>query len=221
MLIALCSLALAGPIVDVGVGVRNAANDFISPTLGLRPAARVMLAEWVGVEAGLYVALPGTKPSNLTNTLVAIAYESDTNTTFRQPCPKEVGSLEALAVLSPWAMPSEGGVTLWPSAVAGFDGLLIADQAATVSDAYISGAGGDAAAISTAGAPGLNVGVTGGLAFEATVENRVVIRLLGVWRAYLDEEPDYGNVDASGQSVQLNSRVYVAPAASLDVLVRL
>ena len=198
--------------------MRNTANEFIQPTIGLRPAARVMLADWLGVEAGLYVALPGAKPTSLTNALVVIAYG---NTTFRQPCPKEVGSLEALAVLSPWPMPSEGGVTLWPSAVAGFDALLIADQVATVSEAYISGAGGDAAAMSNAGAPGVNVGVTGGLAFEATVENKVVIRLLGVWRAYLDEEPDYGNVDASGQAVQLNSRVYVAPAASLDVMVRL
>lgn len=221
MLVTLIQLALGAETVDIGIGVRNTPNAMVGPTAGLRPAARVMVTGGVGVEAGLYLALPGARPSSLTQTLIGVTFAGDSETSFQQPCPKEAGSLELLAVVSPWRIPREGGVTLWPSAVAGVDGLLVTDHVATVNERYAEGASDEPASLSEPGAPSPHVGVTGGLAFEATVANRVVVRVLGVWRAYVAAEPDYGDREANGDPVALDPQVYVAPAVSLDVLVRL
>jgi len=221
VLVTLVQLALAAETVDIGLGVRNTPNAMVGPTAGLRPAARVMLTGAFGVEAGAYVAMPGARPSSLTQSLIGVTYEGDSETSFQQPCPKEVGSVELLAVVSPWRVPRDGGVTLWPSAVAGIDGLLFTDQVATVSERYAAGETDEPASLSEPGAARANVGVTGGLAFEATAANRVVLRVLGVWRAYVAKEPDYGEREANGDPVALGPQVYVAPAVSVDVLVRL
>lgn len=208
--------------LDLGVGLRSTPSPFYSGHYGVRPFGRLLLSGHFGVEAGAYVRLPGDGLSNLTQTLVGISYAGDSNTTFRQPIDREAASVELLAVLSPWKRPHEDGVTLWGAGTVGIAGMMYTHSYATVNPEYASGSDLDnPAAVSATGPATVNLGPALGLTFEMSIADRIGVRLLGLQRYYLAEEPDYGNTLSNGEPVELNKRLYPSTAVELDVMVNL
>ncbi len=222
MLTILISLAMAAE-VDVGVGVRSTPSVWYQGHYGLRATGRVLLCPFVGFEAGVYGRFPGSTLSGLTQTSVMIAYEGDQQTRFVVPADLELGSVDLLVVASPWRRPHGPGLALWAAGAVGATGFLITHPVAGVNPDY---ANGDDSADPAVLDPdqrsmSVNVGPAAGLSFEASLADRVALRILGLERFYVAPEPGYGDVQANGEPVPLANQVYASGVVELDVMVHL
>lgn len=222
MLTFLVSLASAAD-VDLGVGIRSTPSVWYAGHYGVRATGRVMLSEHLGLEAGVYGRLPGRKLSGLTQTMVGIAYEGDNYTTFIVPAELELGSIDLLAIVSPWERPHAGKLTLWAAGAVGATGCLLSHAVAGVNPEYVAGSyAGDPAVLDPDRVSlSATVGPSVGLTFEASVANRVVVRLLGLQRYWVGQEPDYGEKLSSGEPVDLDRQLYTSGIVEIDVMVHL
>ncbi len=124
MFLLLTTLAAAMDI-DIALGPRLTQNEFYNGDVGPQLSGRFLFTGNIGIQAGVFVSLAPDSPSNLTNTLVGIAYEGDNETSFRQPVDREAASVEVLAVLSPLKRPTDEAVTVWATGLVGFSGLMV------------------------------------------------------------------------------------------------
>lgn len=189
-------------------------NTFVTVPLG-----GVHLAyhfnESIAVEGAFYYA-PNTGAAgvkNLTETLVVIAYDSE-STTFKQPLDRP-----QLGIIfdARWA-PIYGKINLIGEGVLNFDmygtlgvGLLtVAKDYATINEGWVNGDEG-ASPVTLQARPETVPNVVLpeiGVGFDFFLSQSIALKLDARGLFYVAEEPDYGNVDAQGNPLPLNKRLY-------------
>lgn len=163
--------------------------------------------------AFLYAPNSGlTGVKGLTKTLVQIAYDSNPDTTFKQPLDR----LQLGAIFAARWSPVYGKINLIGEGVLNFDLygtagiglLLVTKDYASVADDYKSGNSEDPVALEsspiTEGYPAFNLGI--GMDFFIT--QSIALKIDARTALYVADEPDYGNVNASGEPIDLNKRLY-------------
>lgn len=203
------------------------ANRFeIAPSLGVVPNNSFVsnyyggallayhFSETLAAE-GAFLYAPNTGEAGvkgLTKTLVQIAYDSNPETTFKQPLDRlQLGALFAAR----WA-PVYGKINLIGEGVLNFDLygtagvglLLVTKDYASVSEEYASGASEDPVQLESApvteGYPAFNVGV--GMDFFLT--QSIALKIDARSALYVADEPDYGNKLPNGDPAPLEKRLY-------------
>ncbi|MFZ5477144.1 MAG: outer membrane beta-barrel domain-containing protein [Myxococcota bacterium] len=167
---------------------------------------------------GAFLYAPNSGESgvkNLTKTLVAIAYESNNQTTFRQPLDR----LQLGAIFSARFAPVYGKINLIGEGVLNFDVygtagiglLLVTKDYASVNEEWktqqdnpeISPVSVDPSAATVAN-PALNLGI--GMDFFLT--QSIALKIDARSALYIAEEPNYGNKLPNGDPAPLESQVY-------------
>lgn len=211
------------PPLDVAVGFREVTTSQYDGTpFGLHLAGRAWLADRVAVEGGLYGRVPGNGVSGLTKTLLAISYEGDPDSTFVVPVNHEAATLDLLVEGSPWARKREPGVSIWPYLMAGASFGVVSENYAALSPDYDGDE--EAGAVAVMGPDptlGLSWGPTGGAGFDVWFGKRAGMRVVGAERLSIETEPDYGNIDATGEAEQLGKRLTAHAFFSIDLIVAL
>ncbi len=213
MFLLLASLA-RGADVDVGVGVRDAQNQYVSP-FGARAFGRATFAERFGVEAGVYAAFPHTPTGDLTGLTLTLLQIGMDQSNFSTPIDREAGSLELLGIASPWKQPHERQLTLWPTVTAGATAIVITHWDAS------SGPEGNPVVQAAKPAWSLEFGPVVGVTFEAFLADRFGLRLEALQRFYVDLAPNYQGWDSQGNEIKPSNQLYHPTAVNLDVVVRL
>lgn len=164
---------------------------------------------------GAFVYAPNSGDSgvkNLTKTLVAIAYESNQETTFKQPLDR----LQIGAIFSARFAPIYGKINLLGEGVLNFDvygtagvGLLvITKDYASVSPEYKSGASDNPVLLESSPSSEANPAINLGIGFDFFLTQSLALKIDARSEIYFAKEPDYGNKKANGDPEDLNSRVY-------------
>lgn len=165
---------------------------------------------------GTFLYSPNTGVSGvkgLTQTLVAIAYEGNNETTFRQPLDR----LQLGAIFSARWSPVYGKINLIGEGVLNFDVygtgglglLLVTKDYASINPEYAAGVEGANPVVvetqpSTEAYPALNLGI--GLNFFIT--QSIALKLDARSAFYIADEPDYGNKLPNGEPEPLEKRLY-------------
>jgi outer membrane beta-barrel protein len=165
---------------------------------------------------GMFIYAPNTGASGvkgLTQTLVAIAYEGNPDSNFRQPLDR----LQLGAIFSARWAPVYGKINLIGEGVLNFDvygtagvGLmLVTKDYASINPDYVSGVEGAAPATvetspATEAYPAINLGF--GMDFFLT--QSIALKLDARSAFYVADEPDYGNKLANGEPEPLEKRLY-------------
>lgn len=172
---------------DGGVGVRRTDGDLA----GLHVFGGVRPAPALRIEVGGYVRVKADVVSDLDRVLVAIAYDTNPDTTFRAPISVDRASLEALAVWSIVGRPANDGLSGGLLLTGGLSARVRSDYFAGVSPAYAAGDyAADPVALSEAGAH-LAIGPAIGFGVEA-LYGHFGLRWSVLLRGALEPEPDYG-----------------------------
>lgn len=164
---------------------------------------------------GAFLYAPNTRDAgvkNLTKTLVSIAYDSNPDTTFKQPLDR----LQLGAIFSARWAPIYGKINLIGEGVLNFDFygtagvgmLLVTKDYASVSPDWASGNSDNPVVLEsqpiTEGYPAANLGV--GMDFFLT--QSIALKLDARTALYVADEPDYGNVGPNGEPIALEKRLY-------------
>lgn len=149
---------------------------------------------------------------NLTKTLVAIAYEGNSETTFRQPLDRlQLGALFAAR----WS-PVYGKINLIGEGVLNFDFygtaglglLLITKDYASINPEYASGASDNPVVLEAQPQTASNVAFNLGVGFDFFLTQTIALKLDARSTLYVAKEPDYGNVLQNGEPEPLENRLY-------------
>ena len=188
-------------------------NAFVSEPLGGAFLA-YHFREDIAVEGAILYA-PNTGDAgvkNLTKTLVAIAYEGNSDTTFRQPLDR----LQLGAIFDARWTPVYGKINLIGEGVLNFDFyatgglglLLITKDYASVNPDYASGASDNPVLLEAQPQTASNVGVNLGIGFDFFLSQTIALKLDARSMLYAAKEPDYGNILENGEPAPLENRLY-------------
>lgn len=189
-------------------------NTFVSSPVGGMFLA-YHFSETFAAEASILYGVPtgdgGIK--NLTQTLVGIAYEGDNETKFTQPLDR----LELGAIFDARLAPVYGKINLLGEAVLNFDfyatigvGLLmISKDEASVNKFYADGVEGAEPATGMQSPPSVPM-VAGnlGVGFDFFLTQGIALKIDARSLLYVADEPNYHNLDASGEEEKLDKRLY-------------
>lgn len=188
-------------------------NAFVSVPLGGAYLA-YHFSEGFAVEGGVLYA-PNTGDAgvkNLTKTLVAIAYEGNSETNFQQPLDR----LQLGAVFDARWAPVYGKINLIGEGVLNFDFygtaglglLLITKDSAAVNRDYASGASDNPVALNPNPPTVSNVAVNLGVGFDFFLSQTIALKLDARSMLYVAKEPDYKNELQNGEPEPLDNRLY-------------
>lgn len=187
-------------------------NSFVSNYVGGAYLA-YHFSENISAEGALLYApntgLSGVK--GLTKTLVAIAYEGNNQTTFKQPLDR----LQLGAIFDLRYAPVYGKINLIGESVLNFDvygtagaGLLLVTKDYASVNPNFPDSDPNPVVLEenprTEGNPCLNLGI--GMDFFVT--QSIALKIDARSELYLAKEPDYGNRDAQGNAVPLDTQLY-------------
>ncbi len=189
-------------------------NAFVTNLYGGAIAAYHFSDSFAAEGAFLYAPNTGAGGvKGLTQTLVAIAYEGNNATSFRQPLDR----LQLGAIFSARWSPVYGKINLIGEGVLNFDVygtagvglLLVTKDYASISKDYKNNVeGADPSEVleapETEAYPALNLGI--GLDFFLT--QSIALKIDARSAFYIAEEPDYGNKRDDGTAEDLDSRLY-------------
>lgn len=198
-------------------------NAFVtSPTTGVFLAYH--FNENIAAE-GTFLYAPNTGDAgikNLTHTLIGIAYDGNTDTSFKQPLDRvQLGAIFDAR----WA-PVYGKINLIGEGVLNFDWygtgglglLMVTKDAATVNPEWVQGVeGADPATSAAQPVTEPNLAVNLGIGFDFFLSQSVALKLDARSLLYVAEEPDYGNVLGDGTPEPLENRLYNTFVTSLGV----
>jgi outer membrane beta-barrel protein len=188
-------------------------NAFVSVPVGGAYLA-YHFSEGFAVEGSVIYA-PNTGDAgvkNLTKTLVAIAYEGNATTTFRQPLDR----LQLGAIFDARWAPVYGKINLIGEGVLNFDFygtaglglLLITKDYASINPDYASGASDNPVLLEAQPQTASNVAVNLGIGFDFFLSQTVALKLDARSALYVAKEPDYGNKLENGEPEPLENRLY-------------
>lgn len=195
--------------VEVGAGFRNDNRDNSGSRGGGNIFVRIPVQS-VALEAGIYVAGPA-QVSGLTQTLVAIG--SDGSSEYQAPVTSDAAGLRIAADWGFGPRPHFKGIT---------GGLhLIGGLEVRYTDKNYAYAADDGSVLLSANPThGVLFGPALGSGLDAWFGRRIGVRFTFVERITLEKEPDYGNVEMSGDP-ELGMTLVTSPAVSLDLMVAL
>lgn len=197
-------------------------NAFVSEPLGGAFLA-YHFREDLAVEGAILYAPntgdAGVKP--LTKTLVAIAYEGNSDTTFKQPLDR----LQLGAIFDARWTPVYGKINMIGEGVLNFDFyatgglglLLITKDYASVNPDYASGASDNPVLLEAQPETVSNVAVNLGVGFDFFLTQTVALKLDARSVLYVAKEPDYGNFLENGEPEPLENRLYNTFLTSVGV----
>gem|GEM_PF-895241 len=197
-------------------------NAFVSIPLGGAYLA-YHFSEGFAVE-GTVIYAPNTGDAgvkNLTKTLVAIAYEGNSETNFQQPLDR----LQLGAVFDARWSPVYGKINLIGEGVLNFDVygtaglglLLITKDAAGVNPDYASGASDNPVLLDPNAPTASNLAVNLGVGFDFFLSQTVALKLDARSLLYVAKEPDYKNRLQNGELEPLDNRLYNTFVTSVGV----
>lgn len=206
------ALALAGGLV-LGGGVR----DMDHGVVGLQSFVQYPVNPSLRVEAGVAVGVTGVNdPTG--ETLVALTFASNPETTFRYPMQWDVFVHGAMADWTPVPTLRSGRLSGALHLRGGLEARFVALDVGTISEQYASTGKGDPMAREAEPEIETRLSPAVGVAFDAWFGKRFGLRWTGTERFALQEEPDYGNKLPNGDSAPLDKHKHLGTSLvwSLD-----
>lgn len=206
------ALALAGGLV-VGGGLRDMEHGGL--VSGLQAFGQYPVSPSLRVEAGLGVRVTGAH-DKVGETLVAIAYEGNPDTTFRYPMTRDLAVVTAMADWTPVPALRSGRLSGALHLRGGLEARYVALDSGSVNPDYTTGASDDPMVTESAPAKAARLSPALGVALDAWFGKRFGLRWTGTERFTLEEEPDYGNRGPDGEPLPLDAGLSPSVVWSLD-----
>lgn len=204
--------------LDVGGGLRNVSTTFDGAPLGAHVMGRLGVHPNVAIELGGFVRFPGDDVKGLATTLILIAHDTGSST-FQVPIRREVGAVDLLAELSPWARREGDKVSAWVYGAAGLTLRTLNEDTATLNETFGSDPTASPVSLTGGGTTIFVPGPAAGLGFDLWFYDRVGARLLWLGRAGFEQELDYGNMLPDGTPAPLETVLAFSSALTFDLMV--